>query len=88
MIEREKAELGVFLTLTPPTKPMIAEAAEAGVYAPAHYRPVRRIQLLTVAELLAGKTADIPGGRHNIGTFARAQRAESRAVQPSLLDDA
>ncbi len=86
-MEREKAELGVFLTLSPPTKPMIEEAAEAGAYTAGHYKPVRRLQLLTVAELLEGKAADIPGGRHNIGTFQRAARAKPGDVQPSLLDE-
>ena len=27
-----KAEIGIFLTLTPPTKPMVAEAAAVGQY--------------------------------------------------------
>ena len=32
VIEREKAEIGVLLTLEEPTKPMRAEAASAGCY--------------------------------------------------------
>src|SRR3989442_4847511 len=32
VIERENAAIGVFLTLDPPTKPMLTEAAEKGFY--------------------------------------------------------
>jgi len=31
-VEREKAEIGLFLTLTPPTHSMVTEAASAGFY--------------------------------------------------------
>ena len=36
-MEREKAELGVFITLQPPTEPMRQEALSAGVYTPEHF---------------------------------------------------
>ena len=32
VIEREKAEIGVLISMEPPTKPMLKEAAEAGLY--------------------------------------------------------
>ena len=35
-MEREKAEIGVFITLQPPTEPMRQEALSAGVYTPEH----------------------------------------------------
>ncbi len=46
VLEREKAQMGVFLTLTPPTKPMITKAAPEGV------APVPRVQIITVEDLL------------------------------------
>ncbi len=34
VIEREKAEIGVLISVKHPTKPMLKEAAEAGFYQP------------------------------------------------------
>lgn len=52
VIEREKAGIGVFLTLTPPTKPMIAEAAAAGHFEDPDFAPVPRIQIVTIEDVL------------------------------------
>ena len=50
---REKAEMGVFITLQPATKPMIREAATAGLYrSPWNGQDYPRVQILTVEELL------------------------------------
>ncbi|MDP3895587.1 MAG: site-specific DNA-methyltransferase [Mesorhizobium sp.] len=51
VIEREKALAGIFVTLLPPTKPMIAEAAAAG-FADTAFGRIPRIQILTVEGLL------------------------------------
>ena len=61
-MEREKAEIGLFITLNPPTRPMQDEAAAAGFYAPEHYPDslYPRVQILTIAELLEGKRAEYP----------------------------
>jgi site-specific DNA-methyltransferase (adenine-specific) len=40
VIERERAGVGVFLTLTEPTKPMVAEAASAGLHEELGFAPV------------------------------------------------
>ena len=55
-MEREKAEIGLFVTLNEPTRPMLQEAASAGFYTPEHYpdHQYPRLQILTVAELLSG----------------------------------
>ena len=37
VLEREKAEMGLFITLNPPTRPMTLEATSAGVYIPERY---------------------------------------------------
>ena len=54
VLDREGAQMGVFLTLTPPTKPMLTEAAAAGQYAPDGLTspPVPKVQIVTVEELL------------------------------------
>jgi site-specific DNA-methyltransferase (adenine-specific) len=57
--EREKAKIGVFLTLTEPTGPMKTEAVKAGSYE-TPYGKYQRLQILTVEELFAGKQPNIP----------------------------
>ena len=59
---RENADIGLFITLNPPTRPMIQEAASAGIYIPEHYPDHRypRLQILTVEELLSGAEAEYP----------------------------
>ncbi len=75
VIERERAEIGAFITLESPTRPMLQEALSAGYYTfVGHTYP--RIQILTIEELLAGKNIDYP--RYGVGTFKRA-RATSKA---------
>ena len=60
-VEREKAAMGLFITLEPPTRPMITEANSAGLY---HsdlwqtYYP--KIQIRTVEELLEGNGFEMP----------------------------
>ena len=59
-MQREKAEMAVFLTLKPSTKPMRDEAVSARYYTPEQSPgdKYRRIQILTIKELLA-KTATV-----------------------------
>jgi DNA modification methylase len=62
VLDREKAAIGALVTLKPPTKPMKEEAAAAGFYVPEHFPDHRfpRIQILTIADLFAGKKLDYP----------------------------
>ena len=82
-IEREKAEIGVLLCLEKPTKPMLHEAVEAGFYESTSWGKFPRIQILTIEELLAGKTIDYPRGAAD-ATFKRAPRAKSAAANMNL----
>ena len=83
VIEREKAEIGVLLTLEDATKPMRTEAAAAGFYKSLYdENKYPRLQILTIAELLEGKSIGYPQHGHNV-TFKRAPRAES--PQPEQL---
>ena len=71
VISREKAQVGAFLSLEPPTSPMRREAASAGFYkSPWGKHP--RIQLLTIEDLLGGKSIDYP--QAGDVTFKKAQR--------------
>ena len=73
VIEREKAAIGVLISLQKPTKPMRGEAASAGFYDSERTgKKYSKIQLLTVEALLAGSGIDMPPS--NI-TFKKAARA-------------
>jgi site-specific DNA-methyltransferase (adenine-specific) len=59
VVEREKAKIGVFITLAEPTAPMKTEAIKAGFYETI-FGKYAKIQIITVDELFAGKKPDIP----------------------------
>ena len=59
VLDREKAPIGVFLTLEPPTRPMEKEAASAGFYTLGERR-YPRLQIITIEEALRGKMPSIP----------------------------
>ena len=87
VVEREKAALGVLLTLNAPTKTMRTEAASAGFHAsPWGQHP--RVQILTVGELLAGKKLDAPPPRQTSLTYKRAPKAlKKTGEQPGMFGD-
>jgi site-specific DNA-methyltransferase (adenine-specific) len=62
VLQREKAAIGLFLTLREPTRPLLQEAATAGFSVPEYCPDQRfhRVQILTIAELLQGKQAQSP----------------------------
>jgi site-specific DNA-methyltransferase (adenine-specific) len=59
VLGREKAPIGLFLTLAEPTRPMEAEAAAAGCYTLGE-RQYPRIQIITIKQALAGAKPAIP----------------------------
>ena len=73
--EREKAEIGLFITLEHPTNPMAQEALSAGFYEPEHFSNHRfpRVQILTIEGLLEGVEAQYPRFAPR-ATFRRAPR--------------
>ena len=80
-MEREKAVLGLFLSLNDPTREMIREAASAGFYETGGMK-VPRIQILTAAEILEGKRPQVPFGFTE--GFKKAAREQANE-QGSLL---
>ncbi len=84
VIEREKAQIGVLISMEKPTKPMRTEAAGAGFYK-SRWGNHPMLQILTVEELLKGKVVDYP---HTAGvnvTFKKAPRAKGKEdEQPEL----
>lgn len=77
-VDREKAAVGLFVTLAEPTKDMVKEAA-AGHYESPYHGAVPKIQILTVEELLAGKKPVLPDLSRGSGTFRKAKREERDA---------
>jgi site-specific DNA-methyltransferase (adenine-specific) len=71
-LDREKAVIGIFITLQPPTRDMDKEAVSAGFYQ-SQWGGFPRLQILTIADLLDG-TATALYPRMNAATFKRATR--------------
>ena len=82
-IEREKAAIGVLITLEPPTRDMTTEAVSAGFYKPAWWEPCPRIQILTVEQLLHGAQVKMPPAH---GTFKQAQKVKPDEGTQGALD--
>jgi site-specific DNA-methyltransferase (adenine-specific) len=83
-LDREKAEIGVFLTLEEPSGPMKKEAVSAGYYRSQGWgRDYPRMQILTVEQLLRGAQVEMPP-QH--GTFREAQRAWAQEPDHLRLD--
>ena len=60
-VEREKAAMGLFITLETPTRPMITEANSAGLYHSDLWQTdYPKIQIRTVGELLEGNGFQMP----------------------------
>jgi site-specific DNA-methyltransferase (adenine-specific) len=80
-MEREKAALGLFLTLNVPTREMEREAASAGLYETGGIK-VPRLQILTAAQILDDRRPQVPFGFTD--GFRKAAREES-GIQERLL---
>jgi len=82
-VDREKAAMGVLITLEPPTRDMKTEALSAGFYAsPGWKRDFPKIQILTIEELLDGTSIRMPPA---VGTFRQAQVAGVEVTQDKFL---
>ena len=83
VIEREKAEIGVLITIEEVTKPMQKEAAGAGFYKSPVHKDYPRLQLLSIAQLIMGATVDYP--RLLDATFKQAPKARGAAAKNMSL---
>ncbi len=80
VVDREKAQIGVLITLQAPTQAMKAEAAGAGFYeSPGWGKKYAQLQILTVADLLTGTCIDMPPLSEVNVTFKKAPRAAGKA---------
>lgn len=81
VIEREKSEIGVFITLERPTRPMLEEAAMKGFYRSPLGRDYPRLQILTVEDILGGKTPDIPPWIAPITAPSQTKKTQSKTTR-------
>jgi DNA modification methylase len=86
VVEREQAQIGVLISMEKPTQPMRSEAASAGFYQAPSLKRYARLQLLTVAELLAGKGIDYPPEQERKdATFKKAPKSEEEKPENQNL---
>lgn len=81
-MEREHASMGLFLSLNPPTREMIKEAAAAGIYETGGMK-FPRLQILTAKEILEGKKPQVPFGFTD--GFKKAEREAGPSAQGRLI---
>jgi len=85
-VEREKAQMGLFVTLAPPTKPMIVEATSAGFYESPAHGAFPKIQILSIEGLLSGKETPLyPDLSRGALTFKKAKTETENTKQSDLL---
>lgn len=88
VIDREKAEIGVLLTLEEPSKPMRAEAASAGFYKSEYSQQnYPKLQILTIEELLNGKEIQYPPHQQVNKTFKKATKSLDKGGKQLILGD-
>ena len=76
-VEREKAAMGLFITLEEPTRDMRTEAVSAGFYHSDLWQTdYPKIQIRTVGELLEGKGFEVPRHPQTYQPAQRITRAE------------
>lgn len=86
VLEREKAALGVLISMQEPTAPMKTEAATAGFFESATWnKKYPKVQLLTVANIMAGKQIEMPPIRQVNTTFKKAPKVEEKGKEQKKL---
>lgn len=85
-VDREKAKIGVFLTLEDPTTRMRNEATTAGFYQPdikfggnREARKYEKIQILTIEDLFDGKRPHIPWVDPSVFKKAKRENSEKQS---------
>lgn len=88
VVDREKAAIGLFVTLAKPTKPMLKEAASAGFYVSPAFQNQQypKLQILTIDGLLNGHDrARYPDLAQGALTFKKAAREKPKSKQEQLF---
>ncbi len=82
VVEREKAQIGVLLTMEEPTSAMRKEAAASGFYKSPWGSQHPTLQILTIEDLLNGRAIDFPH-TGDVRTFKKAPKAKGKEVETS-----
>jgi site-specific DNA-methyltransferase (adenine-specific) len=82
VVEREKAKVGIFITLAEPTKPMLTEAVKAGFYE-TPYGKFPKLQMFTIKDLFEGRRPQLPW--LDTASFKKAA-TEDTTKQQALFD--
>ena len=86
VVEREKAQIGVLITMEEPTRKMRADAASVSFYNSPWGTSHPKLQILTVAELLDGRKVDMPRSL-DMRTFKKARKAKPKTRDIDLKFD-
>ena len=85
VVEREKAALGLFISLDDPTRDMRTEEAGGGFYhSDLWQQDYPKIQLRTIADLLAGRNFDLPPRQP---MYQPAERVRSAQGEQGALEE-
>ena len=83
-LNNEHAEIGVLITLDPPTRDMITAASTAGFCKSEFWQKTYpRLQILTIEQILAGSLVQMPP---ETGTFITAQKVKQAQGKQSQLN--
>jgi len=78
-VEREKAAIGVFITLKNPSKDMKQEAGDSGYYESEYFnKKYPKIQILTIDELFSGAVVNMPS---ELTTFKKIPSMNNRSQE-------
>ncbi len=83
VVEREKAAMGLFISLAEPTRPMLEEANGGGLFhSDLWNREYPKIQIRTIGQMLSGQGFDLPPRTASYQPAQRQRRSQGR--QPGL----
>jgi len=87
VLDREKAAIGILISLQPPTAPMEAEATSAGFYEhKTNKQKFQRLQLRTVKELMESKGIERPTSAASVDdTYKKAPESKKKHGHQSEL---
>lgn len=88
VLDREKSDIGALITMRPPTRAMTREAATGESYSSAWSgRNHPKLQIITIEELLSGKTVDCPPlGQVSVTLKKAASREKESSSEQAEFD--
>ena len=85
-LEREGAQVGIFITLENPTREMLTEALASGIYHSEIWdKDYPRIQMLSIEQLLAGAEVKLPQTPPEASAFKQAEKSKKEGPKQGEL---